>query len=100
MQLTTINSDNFNLVENISDNFNLVENINAGGAFSITPLPSDEELEKYYESQYWQLPNRPSTQLYNQQELDYLSLKHDLLLSMIPISNYKALDIGAGEGFF
>ncbi len=88
--MTTINSDNFDLVENV----------NAGGAFSITPLPSDEELEKYYESQYWQVPDRPHTQFYDQQELDYLSLNHDLLLSMIPISNYKALDIGAGEGFF
>jgi 2-polyprenyl-3-methyl-5-hydroxy-6-metoxy-1,4-benzoquinol methylase len=83
-----------------ANNFDLIINNNLGGAISASPLPSDKELEKYYESKYWQTPDRPYNETYSEDELNHLSLKQDLILSLIPTSHYTALDIGCGEGFF
>lgn len=82
-----------------SENFDLVESAQLGGAMSVSPLPSVEELDIYYESKYWQAPDRPHTGDYSQEERNYLSLQSKVIENLVPLENFSALDIGCGEGF-
>ena len=82
-----------------SEKFDLVENAQLGGAMSVSSLPSNEELDIYYESKYWQAPDRPHTEDYSQEERNYLSLQSKVIENLVPLDNFNALDIGCGEGF-
>lgn len=68
-----------------------------GGAYSVNPLPSQQDLRNFYK-QYWQTRNTPHTSTYTRAELMYLESKFNVLLSLIPLKDYEALDIGCGEG--
>lgn len=77
--------------------YQLIKRRSLGGAYSVNPLPSQQDLHNFY-NQYWQTPNRPHTSSYTRAELMYLESKFNVLLSLVPIKNYEALDIGCGEG--
>lgn len=77
--------------------YELIKRRSLGGAYSVNPLPSQQDLHNFYK-QYWQTPNRPHTSSYTRAELIYLESKFNVLLSLIPLKNYEALDIGCGEG--
>jgi 2-polyprenyl-3-methyl-5-hydroxy-6-metoxy-1,4-benzoquinol methylase len=80
-------------------NFELLQNPLLGNAISVYPLPSDAELDIYYEQKYWQSPDRPHTEDYSQEERNYLCLQSKVIASLVPLVNFSALDIGCGEGF-
>lgn len=70
---------------------------------SATPLPSTEELQKFYADFYYQAPQSSSYQThYDDLELRHKHLKCNALIHALKssgISNGEFLDIGAGEGF-
>lgn len=78
------------------------------GYKSVSPLPSESELNDYYETKYWQSPDRPHTAEYSQEERHYRQIRNSLTLNMVPRATLdygrtpnsgRALDIGCGEGF-
>ena len=81
------------------ENFELISNTLLGGAVSVNPLPSNEELATYYESKYWQAPDRTHTEDYSYDERNYLSLQSKVIESLVPLEDFNALDVGCGEGF-
>jgi len=74
------------------------------GYVTVDPLPSTEDLEKYYTEKYYQAPQSSSYQLdYPPIEYEYKRLKYNVILHAAKqngISRGDFLDIGAGEGFF
>jgi len=75
-----------------------------GGWISASPLPSKEELQKFYADLYYQSTQSASYQAsYSELELRYRSLRCEALLHALKgagISNGdEFLDVGAGEGF-
>ncbi len=73
------------------------------GFMSVHPLPTTENLQKFYAEMYYQAPQSSSYQdSYNELDLRYKTLKCDSLLHAVEqlgVSGGTFLDIGAGEGF-
>ena len=84
----------------ISGDISLIRN--ALGYYQITPMPSQEELSKYYSSSYFQNPHGTYQDSYSSEELLRFKLRSRLILfnalKFIPEKS-MALDIGCGEGF-
>jgi 2-polyprenyl-3-methyl-5-hydroxy-6-metoxy-1,4-benzoquinol methylase len=80
------------------------KNKNNSGFISASPLPSENELQKFYADSYYQLSISATYQeSYSDLEINYKNLKCDALLHAIKshncIKNNLFLDIGSGEGF-
>ncbi len=76
----------------------------ASGYLSTLPLPTPDELQKFYAETYYQAPSSNTYQeSYDQLEIDYKNLKCDVLIHALnynaPVGEKTFLDIGAGEGF-
>lgn len=78
----------------------------SSGYISASPMPTLEELRKFYAESYYQDPKSSTYQKsYDELEVDYKNLKCDALLSAISdigaqsLIGKSFLDIGAGEGF-
>lgn len=74
------------------------------GFVSTTPLPTKEELQKFYAETYYQAPVSSTYQeSYDELELDYKRTKCKAMIhalrGLAPGSGQKFLDVGAGEGF-
>lgn len=72
--------------------------------FSVSPMPSEFELEQFYENQYYQNQNGNYRHKYSLEELKYLEEDSEIIESFVNIllSNEKrrsVLDVGCGEGF-
>lgn len=74
-----------------------------------SPLPSKEELKRYYERQYYQSADGSKTTydvVYTQDELDHKILESKMATQAIKkhfepkISNLSLVEFGCGEGFF
>ena len=75
------------------------------GFFQIAPLPSQEELEKYYRDQYFQAPTVTTySRKYSQEELTIHQVACDVADHIFeierPDGQKTVFDIGCGEGFF
>lgn len=75
------------------------------GFLQVSPLPSEEELEKYYRDQYFQAPTvKTYARKYSQEELVLHQVACEVAdhLFMIerPGGTRSVFDIGCGEGFF
>lgn len=74
------------------------------GFVSTTPLPTTEELQKFYAETYYQAPvSSTYQQSYDELELEYKRTKCNALIhalkSLSQGSGKNFLDVGAGEGF-
>ena len=74
------------------------------GYISTSPLPSEEELRRFYADYYYQDPQTSSYQSeYDELEIEYKELKCKSLIytldSIKTESGRTFLDVGAGEGF-
>jgi len=73
------------------------------GYISAAPLPSPEELQKFYADLYYQMPQSSTYQeSYDDLEMKYKHLKCEALLHAVRqagVDGGSFLDIGAGEGF-
>jgi 2-polyprenyl-3-methyl-5-hydroxy-6-metoxy-1,4-benzoquinol methylase len=79
------------------------QNRHAEGYISATPLPTSEELKKFYAELYYQTPQSSTYQEnYEDIELSFKRIRCDALLHAIKehgVTSGEFLDIGAGEGF-
>lgn len=75
----------------------------SAGFMSVHPLPTTEELQRFYAEMYYQAPQSSSYQdSYDELDVRYKTLKCDSLLHAVEqqgVSGGTFLDIGAGEGF-
>jgi len=75
------------------------------GFVSTTPLPTKDELQKYYAETYYQAPVSSTYQeSYDELELDYKRIKCNALIQALigagqEVAGQNFLDVGAGEGF-
>lgn len=74
------------------------------GFVSTSPLPTPDELQKFYAETYYQAPISSTYQeSYDQLEIEYKNLKCNALIHALnensPVGGKSFLDIGAGEGF-
>jgi len=75
------------------------------GFYQYTPLPSNEELRKYYADKYFQEGLGSYSTSYTEEEISHLKLKTDLIhckITQLTNSNTKdktLIDIGCGEGW-
>jgi len=75
------------------------------GFYQYTPLPSNEELRKYYADKYFQEGLGSYSTSYTEEEVSHLKLKTDLIhckITQLTNSNTKdktLIDIGCGEGW-
>jgi len=74
------------------------------GFVTTSPLPTPEELQKFYAETYYQAPTSSTYQeSYDKLEIDYKNLKCNALVYALnenaPAGGKTFLDIGAGEGF-
>lgn len=74
------------------------------GFVSTSPLPTPEDLQKFYAETYYQAPISSTYQeSYDALEIDYKNLKCDALIHALnqlsSVSSKSLLDVGAGEGF-
>ncbi|TGL66373.1 class I SAM-dependent methyltransferase [Leptospira jelokensis] len=74
------------------------------GFYSVYPLPSSEEMEKYFSEKYFQAPDTKCYQIsYTPLEIKHKKMKSELLFYSLTKSGYnngKLLELGPGEGFF
>ncbi len=74
------------------------------GYFSLKEMPSQKELEKYYQDKYFQNDNSVYMHSYSDEELQYLQTKAKvsqyIVNSTFQSKDNRLLDVGAGEGFF
>jgi 2-polyprenyl-3-methyl-5-hydroxy-6-metoxy-1,4-benzoquinol methylase len=79
------------------------KNTKTVGYISTYPLPSIEELKSIYINYYDNAKETSYELSYNQTELQYKSLRCDVLIhaleSVLQNSSHSFIDIGAGEGF-
>ncbi len=74
------------------------------GYISTSPLPTPDQLQKYYADTYYQAPSSSTYQeSYDELELNYKKAKCNALIHALKDycsgSGQRFLDIGAGEGF-
>lgn len=76
--------------------------LNNHGFYSINPLPSEKDLEEYYEKLYWQIPQRPHTENYSKEEERHRLQRNKIVMKLYAnlSSETRVLDVGCGEGFF
>ena len=74
------------------------------GFFSVTPLPTSEELERHYQDTYYQNENAQYLSKYSDFDIEYTQLKayvSQYIYSKFSNKDISSLaDIGCGEGFF
>ena len=69
---------------------------NSGGYFYIYPMPQENNLAKYYQTQYWSSYRKEKMQLLRNRDLYHLQLI--LNLCELNISEINFLNFGAGHG--
>jgi len=73
------------------------------GTREVTPLPSDEELKKFYENNYFQELNGSYQKDYSSEEISYFHFYHQIFYQLyknnINRTPKTLLDVGCGEGF-
>lgn len=77
---------------------------NQWGFYQYDPLPSEKELQEYYEKKYYQEGRGSYEIAYSEEEIAYFKLKASLIFQeTIKLSHVMAgktlLDIGCGEGW-
>lgn len=74
------------------------------GYYQYEPQPTDEELQRYYETKYYQEGMGSYSVSYSEEELDYFRLKADLMRRKVvelegAVISKRLMDIGCGEGW-
>jgi 2-polyprenyl-3-methyl-5-hydroxy-6-metoxy-1,4-benzoquinol methylase len=73
------------------------------GFVSASPLPTADELRKFYAEVYYQVPQTTTYQAeYSERELSWKRLKAETVLAALGelgVNGNEFLDVGAGEGF-
>jgi len=71
------------------------------GFYSIKELPSQEFLEKYYATKYYQNDAKSHAHVYSSDEIVFFQHKAEVADAIVaPYHLTSLLDVGAGEGFF
>ena len=77
---------------------------NSWGFYSVSPLPSSEELKKHYSEKYYQNEHGSYQHVYTDDEIKYFEIEAKVAEHIFKKFNKdtvgKLLDIGAGEGYF
>lgn len=73
------------------------------GAFSVDPMPGEDELAAFYRDDYYQkTPTATFSQTYSKDELSWKRMKCDFVIYILArhgLSEGRFIDVGSGEGF-
>ena len=85
-----------------SNNFDIIECVECGFKH-VTPIPSDNDLEKFYSHEYYQM-DKPFYIEHYIEDKEWWDLvyadRYEILESNLPPNRRKILDIGSGPGLF